>query len=63
MIEHEQCNAEWALKVQMDALVAEFEAFEDAYLSERKTDVVQVVERVLKTDRPADYVPPLIIRA
>ncbi len=49
MIEHEQCNAEWALKVQMDDLVTHFEDFEDAYLRERKTDVVQVVERVLKT--------------
>ena len=37
MIEHEQCNAEWALKVQMDELAAHFEEFEDAYLRERKT--------------------------
>ncbi|MFZ1765247.1 MAG: phosphoenolpyruvate--protein phosphotransferase [Candidatus Nitrotoga sp.] len=60
MIEHEQCNAEWALKVQMDALVAQFEAFDDAYLRERKTDVVQVVERVLKklTGQPG-YLPPV----
>jgi len=59
MIEHEQCNAEWALKIQMDALVAQFEAFDDAYLRERKTDVVQVVERVLKklTGQPG-YQPP-----
>jgi phosphotransferase system enzyme I (PtsI) len=49
MIEREQCNAEWALKTQMETLVSQFEAFEDAYLRERKTDVVQVVERVLKT--------------
>lgn len=49
MIEREHCNAEWALKVQMDALVTQFESFEDAYLRERKTDVVQVVERILKT--------------
>jgi phosphotransferase system enzyme I (PtsI) len=49
MIQREHCNAEWALKVQMDDLVAHFEAFEDAYLRERKTDVMQVVERVLKT--------------
>ncbi|MDR2196279.1 MAG: phosphoenolpyruvate--protein phosphotransferase [Gallionellaceae bacterium] len=48
MIERERCNAEWALKVQMDHLVESFEAFEDAYLRERKADVVQVVERVLK---------------
>ncbi len=59
MIEQEQCNAEWALKMQMDKLVAQFEAFDDAYLRERKTDVVQVVERVLKklTGQPG-YQPP-----
>jgi phosphotransferase system enzyme I (PtsI) len=49
MIAREQCNAEWALKTQMEMLVAQFEAFEDAYLRERKSDVVQVVERILKT--------------
>jgi phosphotransferase system enzyme I (PtsI) len=59
MIEREHCNAEWALKVQMDELVAHFEDFDDAYLRERKTDVVQVVERVLKTltGQPG-HVPP-----
>jgi len=59
MIEQEHCNAEWALKVQMDDLVMHFEEFEDAYLRERKTDVVQVVERVLKTliGHPG-HVPP-----
>ncbi len=60
MIEHEQCNAEWALKVQMDELVTQFEAFEDIYLRERKTDVVQVVERVLKKlTGQAGHVPPV----
>ncbi|MEI7843288.1 MAG: phosphoenolpyruvate--protein phosphotransferase [Gallionellaceae bacterium] len=49
MVLAEQCNAEWALKTQMDTLVSQFEAFDDAYLRERKTDVVQVVERILKT--------------
>ena len=49
MIEREHCNAEWALKVQMDELVAHFEEFDDAYLRERKSDVVHVVERMLKT--------------
>ena len=48
IIETEQCNAEWALKVQMEALLAQFDAIEDGYLRERKTDVVQVVERVMK---------------
>lgn len=42
------CNAEWALKQQMDLLIRQFEAIEDTYLRERQVDVVQVVERVLK---------------
>ena len=59
MILSEHCNAEWALKVQMDSLVVQFEAFEDSYLRERKTDVMQVVERVLKTmSGQAGYAPP-----
>jgi phosphotransferase system enzyme I (PtsI) len=33
----------------METLVSQFEDFEDAYLRERKTDVVQVVERILQT--------------
>lgn len=48
IIREEQCNAEWALKQQMDDLVAQFEEIEDEYLRERKFDVVQVVERVIK---------------
>ena len=48
MIKSEHCNAEWALKQHMDDLVEQFEQFEDEYLRERKQDVVQVVERVLK---------------
>jgi len=42
------CNAEWALVQQMDYLVAQFAKIDDPYLRERKADVVQVVERVLK---------------
>ena len=48
IIEERRCNAEWALIQQMDALVAQFDAIEDDYLRERKHDVMQVVERVLK---------------
>ncbi|WP_374340890.1 phosphoenolpyruvate--protein phosphotransferase [Methyloversatilis sp.] len=43
-----RCNAEWAIKRQMDRLVEQFEQIEDAYLRSRSADVVQVVERVLK---------------
>ena len=49
IIEDRRCNAEWALVQQMDALVAQFDAIEDEYLRERRTDVMQVVERVLKS--------------
>ena len=48
MIASEHCNAEWALKVQTETLVAQFDEFEDAYLRERQLDVKQVAERLLK---------------
>jgi len=48
MIAEQRCNAEWALTQQMAVLVEQFDAIEDPYLRERKADVVQVVERVLK---------------
>jgi len=48
MVEREHCNIEWAIKVQTDALVAQFDEFEDAYLRERQTDVKQVAARLLK---------------
>src|SRR5918992_1008532 len=59
IIENEQCNAEWALKVQMDALLAQFDQIEDTYLRERRSDVIQVVERVMKSllGHPG-YAPP-----
>ncbi|HJS38972.1 MAG TPA: phosphoenolpyruvate--protein phosphotransferase [Burkholderiales bacterium] len=48
LIRERRCNAEWALVQQMETLVEQFEAMEDAYLRERKADIQQVVERVLK---------------
>ena len=48
LIRQQRCNAEWALKQQADSLLDQFEAIEDAYLRERRADVMQVVERVLK---------------
>lgn len=60
IIQNERCNAEWALKVQMDALLAQFDEIEDGYLRERKADVFQVVQRVLKTlsGQPGHNPPP-----
>lgn len=48
IIRSEQCNAEWAIKLQMDDIVEQFDAIDDEYLRERKHDVIQVVERVIK---------------
>jgi len=48
IIESEKCNAEWAIKKQMDSVVNQFDQIEDQYLRERKQDVIQVVERVIK---------------
>ncbi len=48
LIRLRRCNAEWALVQQMEQLVAQFEEIDDSYLRERKHDIVQVVERVLR---------------
>jgi phosphotransferase system enzyme I (PtsI) len=48
LIAARRANAEWALTQQAETLLAQFDRIEDEYLRERKTDVVQVVERVLK---------------
>ncbi len=48
LIEAQQCNAEWALTQQMENLLDQFEEIEDPYLRERKNDVIQVVERIMK---------------
>jgi phosphoenolpyruvate-protein phosphotransferase (PTS system enzyme I) len=47
-VRERRCNAEWAVKRQMDRLVEQFEEIEDPYLRSRSADVVQVVERVIK---------------
>jgi phosphotransferase system enzyme I (PtsI) len=41
-------NAEWALSAQLEVLARQFDEMEDAYLRERKADLEQVVERLLK---------------
>ncbi len=47
-IRSERCNAEWALSQQTEGLIAQFEAIEDDYLRERRNDVRQVADKVLK---------------
>src|SRR5215831_512403 len=47
IIREQRCNAEWALRVQLDELLAQFTDIADPYLRERAADVRQVAERVL----------------
>ncbi|TRZ92932.1 MAG: phosphoenolpyruvate--protein phosphotransferase [Rhodocyclaceae bacterium] len=48
LIRERRCNTEWAMVQQMQQVVDQFDEFEDAYLRERKQDIVQVVERVMR---------------
>ncbi|MCG8379773.1 MAG: phosphoenolpyruvate--protein phosphotransferase [Proteobacteria bacterium] len=48
LIKERLCNAEWALKLQRDALVNVFDEMADAYLSTRRDDVDHVVNRILR---------------
>jgi len=57
LIRNRRCNAEWALILQMDYLASQFEEMEDPYLRERKQDIVQVVERVLKAMLGTGHAP------
>jgi len=41
-------NAEWALSAQLEVLARQFDEMEDDYLRERKADIEQVVERMLR---------------
>ena len=47
IIRADRCNAEWALRLQLDDLLAQFGGISDPYLREREADLRQVAERVL----------------
>ena len=44
-------NAEWALTTQLEVVARQFDEMEDLYLRERKADLEQVVERMLRVMR------------
>ena len=46
-------NAEWALTTQLEVIARQFDEMEDPYLRERKADLEQVVERMLRLMRGA----------
>ncbi|RRD56627.1 phosphoenolpyruvate--protein phosphotransferase [Comamonadaceae bacterium OH2545_COT-014] len=53
-------NAEWAITTQLEIVSRQFDEMEDPYLRERKADLEQVVERVLRhlKGAPAPVAPP-----
>ncbi|MES2363948.1 MAG: phosphoenolpyruvate--protein phosphotransferase [Pseudomonadota bacterium] len=53
-------NAEWALTTQYEIIARQFDDMEDEYLRERKADLEQVVERILRRMKgvPSPMQPP-----
>jgi phosphotransferase system enzyme I (PtsI) len=47
-IQERHYNAEWALSAQLEVLARQFDEMEDEYLRDRKADLEQVVERMLR---------------
>ncbi|TAK94937.1 MAG: phosphoenolpyruvate--protein phosphotransferase [Aquabacterium sp.] len=42
-------NAEWAVSAQLEVLARQFDEMEDPYIRERKADLEQVIERLLRS--------------
>ena len=53
-------NAEWALTTQYEIIARQFDEMQDEYLRERKADLEQVVERILRSMKgaPSPMQPP-----
>ena len=47
-------NAEWALTTQLEIIARQFDEMEDEYLRERKADLEQIVERILRAMKGHD---------
>ena len=62
-IQERHYNAEWALSAQLEVLARQFDEMEDEYLRERKADVEQVAERLLRRLARADGSPAGALRA
>ncbi|KHK53624.1 phosphoenolpyruvate-protein phosphotransferase [Ralstonia sp. A12] len=58
LIRQRRYNAEWALTTQLEELIRQFGEIEDEYLRERKADIEQVVERILKALAGAPALAP-----
>ena len=58
-IEERHYNAEWALSAQLEVVARQFDEMEDDYLRERKADLEQVVERMLRALSKAGRLLPV----
>ena len=58
-IEVRHYNAEWALSAQTEVLARQFDEMEDEYLRERKADIEQVAERLLRALAKDEPLSPL----
>ncbi|MGB5475179.1 MAG: phosphoenolpyruvate--protein phosphotransferase [Gammaproteobacteria bacterium] len=71
LIREHACNAEWALKLQRDAVISVFEKMDDPYLRTRSDDVDHVVNRILRillnreqddgTDEPGQLADTIVL--
>ncbi|AKO63932.1 phosphoenolpyruvate-protein phosphotransferase [Methylophilales bacterium MBRSG12] len=48
LIKKSKQNAEWSLKVQMEEIINKFNSIENSYIRERKNDIYQVCETLIK---------------
>ncbi len=62
-IEVRHYNAEWAMTAQTDVLVRQFDEMDDDYLRERKADIEQVAERVLRALAKEESLLPQVSHA
>ncbi|CAG9175303.1 phosphoenolpyruvate--protein phosphotransferase [Cupriavidus respiraculi] len=63
LIRTRRYNAEWALTTRLEELMRQFDEIEDEYLRERKADIQQVVERILKVLAGAPVLSPAPVPA
>ncbi len=54
LIHERQCNAEWALKLQMETIGQVFDGMEDDYLATRKHDINMVFQRIQRALQHSD---------
>lgn len=59
IIKQDKCNAEWALKLQRDKVIAVFESMDDPYIATRRDDVNHVFNRVLDALASANRKRPI----